>query len=111
MISSRLAKLIRGNESAWGAGLAVVVVGTAFKVGYWNFSRGVMVDTMEERHLKAMEHLKGARAFGSRAAKEREEKAPPLTAEQKEQLREYLELMKESRPDVYPQRKRRQLGG
>mmetsp|Transcript_27015 Transcript_27015/g.51091 ORF Transcript_27015/g.51091 Transcript_27015/m.51091 type:complete len:110 (+) Transcript_27015:143-472(+) len=107
MFSSRFNKLFTQNEGVWRAGLAVVVAGTAFKVAYFNFSRGVMVETMDERHIKATAHLKGAREFGSKMAREREDKAPPLTAEQKEQLQEYLKMLKESQPDLYPIESRR----
>jgi len=102
MFSSRFAKLVAQNKGAWRAGLAVVVAGTTFKVVYFNFSRGVMVDHMDRRHLQATEHLRNAREYGSKMAREREDRAPPLTPEQKQQLQEYLNLMKETQPDVYP---------
>ena len=35
------------NKAAWKAGLAIVTAGTAFKVVYFNFSRGLMVEHME----------------------------------------------------------------
>mmetsp|Transcript_2293 Transcript_2293/g.4923 ORF Transcript_2293/g.4923 Transcript_2293/m.4923 type:complete len:110 (+) Transcript_2293:188-517(+) len=102
MSSSRFLKLMAQNKSAWKAGLAVVTVGVTFKVTYFNFSRGVLVDHMDARHLKATENLKDARQFGIKMAKDREERAPPLTPEQREQLHEYLRLMKRTQPDVYP---------
>lgn len=61
-----------------------------------------MVDHMDQRHIQAIEHLKDRRDLAEQWQKEREEKAPPLTSEQKEQLQEYLKLMKASQPDVYP---------
>ena len=61
-----------------------------------------MVETMDTRHIKATEHLKEARQFGSEMLQKSEEDAPPLTSEQKEQLQQYLRLMKEGEPDVYP---------
>eukprot|EP00584_Thalassiosira_punctigera_P006964 CAMPEP_0172528068 /NCGR_PEP_ID=MMETSP1067-20121228/2580_1 /TAXON_ID=265564 ORGANISM="Thalassiosira punctigera, Strain Tpunct2005C2" /NCGR_SAMPLE_ID=MMETSP1067 /ASSEMBLY_ACC=CAM_ASM_000444 /LENGTH=108 /DNA_ID=CAMNT_0013311927 /DNA_START=69 /DNA_END=392 /DNA_ORIENTATION=+ len=102
MFFPRFAKLVARNKEVWRAGLAVVVMGTTFKFAYFNFSRGVMVNTMEQRHLQAAEHLRGAREYGSKKAREREDRAPPLTAEQKEQLREYLKLLRQAQPDVYP---------
>ncbi|KAL7533565.1 hypothetical protein ACHAXR_008225 [Thalassiosira sp. AJA248-18] len=102
MFSSRFAKLVSENRSAWKAGFAIVVAGATFKVAYFNFSRGVIVDHMDRRHLQATEHLRDAREFGSKMARERENRAPPLTAEQKEQLQEYLKLLREKQPDVYP---------
>ncbi len=46
--------------------------------------------------------MKDARKFGMKMARDREERAPPLTPEQREQLHEYLKLMKRTQPDVYP---------
>ncbi|KAL3767509.1 hypothetical protein ACHAWU_000172 [Discostella pseudostelligera] len=102
MFSSRFITHVAQNKSAWKAGLAIVVVGATFKVAYFNLSRGVMVDHMDRKHQQATEHLKGAREFGSKMAKEREDKAPSLTPEQRRQLQEYLKLMKVTQPDVYP---------
>lgn len=82
--------------------MAVVVVGSMFKVVYFNFSRGVMVDNMDKRHLQATEHLGKRREFGSQMAQERKDKAPQLTTEQEEQLQEYLRLMKETQPIIFP---------
>lgn len=75
---------------------------TTTKVAYFDFSRGIMVDHMETRHLQATEHLRDRRDLASKMAKEREDKAPPLTPEQKKQLQQYLELMKAKQPDVWP---------
>jgi hypothetical protein len=72
------------------------------QVVYFNFSRGLMVDHMERRHQSATEHLRGAREFGSIMAKRREDSVPSLTPEQREQLQEYLKLMRVTQPDVYP---------
>jgi len=58
---------------------------------------------MDRRHHAATEHLRDAREFGSRMAREREERAPPLTPEQREQLQEYLKLMRENQPNLYPE--------
>ncbi|KAL3784701.1 hypothetical protein HJC23_007710 [Cyclotella cryptica] len=102
MFSSRFVKLVLENKNAWVGGLAVVVLGTSFKVTYFNFSRGLLVDHMERRHLAATEHLKDARQFAQTKAKERENRLPPLTEEQREQLREYLRLLAEREPEVYP---------
>jgi hypothetical protein len=73
-----------------------------YQVTYFNFSRGVLVDHMEKRHLQATEHLKDARKFGQTMAKDREARLPPLTPEQREQMQEYLKLLKQTQPDVYP---------
>ena len=132
MFSSQFAKRVAENSSTWKTGLAIVTAGTVFKVcrcvvaieyiitilsnithllfccttttkvAYFDFSRGIMVDHMETRHLQATEHLKDRRDLASKMAKEREDKAPPLTPEQKKQLQQYLELMKAKQPDVWP---------
>mmetsp|Transcript_21146 Transcript_21146/g.38276 ORF Transcript_21146/g.38276 Transcript_21146/m.38276 type:complete len:110 (-) Transcript_21146:217-546(-) len=107
MFASRFAKLVGQNKGAWRVGMAVVVGGVTFKVVYFNFSRGLMVDNDHQRHIQATEHLRGAREFGSKMAKEREDKATPLTPEQKEQLQEYLQLLREAQPDVYPKESKR----
>jgi len=57
---------------------------------------------MDKRHIAATEHLNQARQFAQTKAKEREERLPPLTDEQREQLHEYLRLLKERDPEVYP---------
>ena len=75
------------------------------KVTYFNFSRGLLVDHMEKRHIAATQHLSKARNFAQDKAKDREERLPPLTDEQREQLREYLRLLAERDPEVYPNTK------
>merc|ERR1712086_439219 len=72
------------------------------QVVYFNFSRGVMVDHMDESHVQATQHLKGAREHGLKMAREREDNAPRLTLAQQAQLREYLQLVRETQPEVYP---------
>ena len=106
MFSSKFAKLASQNKGAWKAGLAIVVAGTTFKVVYFNFSRNILVDHMDRRHIQATKHLNNAREYGSAAAQEREEKVPQLSPEQKHQLQEYLRLMADNNPEVYPKQKR-----
>lgn len=72
------------------------------KVTYFNFSRGLLVDHMDRRHIAATEHLSKARQFAQVKAKDRAERLPPLTEDQREQLREYLRLQAEQDPEVYP---------
>lgn len=57
---------------------------------------------MDRRHLAATEHLKDARKFAQSKAKDRENRLPPLTEEQREQLHDYLRLLAEREPEVYP---------
>jgi flagellar biosynthesis/type III secretory pathway M-ring protein FliF/YscJ len=106
MFSSRFVKLASQNRSVWKAGLAVVVAGTTFKVVYFNFSRSILVDHMNQRDVQAREHLHSARQYGSEAAVEREERVPQLSPEQREQLKEYLRLMADNNPEVYPKPRR-----
>jgi len=106
MFSSRFTRLAAQNTGAWIAGLAVVVAGATFKVAYFNFSRGILVDHMDRRHVQATEHLHNARKYGSQAALEREERVPHLSTEQREQLHEYLKLMADNNPEVFPKQKR-----
>jgi cytochrome c1 len=57
---------------------------------------------MDRRHIAATEHLTKARQFAKDKAKDREDRLPPLTDEQREQLHEYLRLLAEREPEVYP---------
>lgn len=110
MVSSRFAQLVSQNKSTWKFGLAIVAAGATFKVVYFNFSRGLMVDHMDQRHVQATEHLVKARDFGYKKAMEREKaekSVPKLTPAQKQQLDEYLQLMREAQPDVYPKESKR----
>ena len=75
------------------------------KVTYFNFSRGLLVDHMDRRHIAATEHLSKARQFAQVKAKDREDRLPPLTEDQREQLREYLRLQAEQDPEAYPNTK------
>ena len=65
MFTSQFAKLVSQNKGAWKAGLAIVVAGTTFKVVYFNFSRNILVDHMDRRHIQATKHLNNAREYGS----------------------------------------------
>jgi len=103
MFSSSFFRLAATNKITWKLGISVVAAGVTLKT-YFSFSRGVLVDNMDRRHIEATEHLKGARAWGERKAKEREERTPALTPEQREQLNEYLRLLVDSQPEVYPKR-------
>jgi integrase len=69
---------------------------------YFSFSRGKIVDDTEERHRKATGHLKEAGQFAAWSHQDREERVPPLTPEQDEQLRNYLAFVAENSPIVFP---------
>ena len=56
----------------------------------------------DRRHIQATEHLRNARQYGSEAAQEREERTPELTSEQRQQLQQYLKLMADNEPEIYP---------
>mmetsp|Transcript_18057 Transcript_18057/g.40828 ORF Transcript_18057/g.40828 Transcript_18057/m.40828 type:complete len:111 (-) Transcript_18057:3905-4237(-) len=108
MFGSRSArKLFLENKAAWKTGLAIVTVGTAFKFVYFNFSRGLMVEHMESRHINATEHLRKARQYGADATQQRQDAQVTLSSEERAQLREYLQLMRETQKDVYPAESRR----
>lgn len=95
--------LSREQRRLWGIAAGIVVVGTVFKTAYFKFSRGLMIDSMDTRHLNATAHLKEAREFATWAEKDREARAPKLTPTQRRQLQEYLILMAENNKEVYPQ--------
>lgn len=58
-------------------------------------SRGLVVDGMEKNHMEAKKHLANAKKFAQWSEKDRHSRLPPLTKEQKAQLREYLDLVAE----------------
>jgi len=94
--------LSREQRRIWAIGTGVVVLGTGFKTSYFMFSRGLIVDDRDEIHRKATEHLKEASVFAEWAHEDREARAPPLTPEQEEQLRNYLAFVAENSPVVFP---------
>ena len=94
--------LTREQKRLWGIGASIFAVGTTFKFAYFQFSRGLMVEDMDARHLRAKAHLEESREFARWAEKDRNERAPELTNEQRKQLQAYLELMATYNPDVHP---------
>jgi len=94
--------LSRERKRLWGIGASIFVVGTTFKFAYFQFSRGLMVDDMDARHLRAKAHLEESRRFAQWAEKDRNDRAPELTDDQRKQLQAYLELMATFNPDVHP---------
>jgi hypothetical protein len=54
-----------------------------------------VVDGMTKRHLAATKHLGEAREFARWSEKDRHERVPPLTDEQRMQLQAYLDLVAE----------------
>jgi len=86
------------NQRVWGAIGSVIVAGTVFKVTYFRFCRDAMLDSAGKSHADATEHYREARKFAEWSAKDRAEKRadlPPLTPEQREQMRNYLRIMQE----------------
>lgn len=103
--------LTREQRRLWGVAAGVVVVGTIFKTAYFKFSRGLVIESMDARHMRATAHLREAREFASWAEKDRESRAPKLTPDQRRQLQEYLILMAENNREVYPQEKETGFSG
>lgn len=62
---------------------------------YFHFSRGLLVENMDRTHLEARKHLLEARKYAEWSEKDRQSRLPPLTAEQREQLQAYLDLVAE----------------
>jgi len=73
--------------------------------GYYYLSRQLIIDSLENRHLEARKNLNESQAFAVWAADERERRTPKLTPEQKEQLQNYLQLVAEQSPEIYPSRR------
>ena len=104
-MSSRFAfirNLSREQRRLWAIGAGIFAVGTLFKFAYFQFSRGLMVEDMDARHLRAKSHLEESRKFAKWAEKDRNERAPVLTDVQRKQLQQYLQLMAENNRDVHP---------
>lgn len=97
--------LSRDQRRLWGVAAGVVVLGTVFKTVYFKLSRGVVIESMDERHMKGVAHLQEARQFASWAEKDRESRAPKLTPDQRRQLQDYLSIMAENNTEVFPQKK------
>jgi hypothetical protein len=100
-------RIPRNVRRAWAIGAGVVVIGTAVKSYYFYYSRGVIIEDMDRTHLKATKNLNEAREFAEWSTKDRESRLPPLTEEQKKQLQNYLTLMAENNPKVFPENSRR----
>jgi len=102
MLFNGLRQMSYGQKRAWTVGIGVFSFGAAIKIGYFYFSRTLIVDNLEMQNISARKYLKESQEFGQWAAKDREKRAPPLTPEQQEQLQSYLVLMASSNKDVYP---------
>mmetsp|Transcript_18661 Transcript_18661/g.28208 ORF Transcript_18661/g.28208 Transcript_18661/m.28208 type:complete len:105 (+) Transcript_18661:181-495(+) len=92
---SWLQRLSSEQKRVWMIGGTILIAGSSFKYAYFQFSRGLILDGMEKKHLNAKEHLAEARSFARWSQKDRDERLPPLTEEQKKQLQSYLNLMAE----------------
>ena len=60
--------------------------------------RGILKEQANKTHLSATAHYREAREFAQWSSKDREERCaslPPLTPEQKKQMRAYLRMMQE----------------
>lgn len=90
------------RRRVWLIGTGVLVFGTFIKTVYFNATRGVLIADRDERHKQATAHLKEAHQFASWSQRDREERVPPLTPEQEEDLRNYLAFVAENSPMVFP---------
>jgi len=89
---------LTANQKVWGAIGGVIVTGTLFKVSYFRMCRDAMQNSAGKDHADATEHYRKAREFAEWSAKDRAEKRadlPPVTPEQREQMRKYLRIMQE----------------
>lgn len=62
----------------------------------------MIVNDVEELHRQAKTHEKEAGQFAAWSHQDREQRVPPLTPEQDEQLRNYLAFVVENSPIVFP---------
>jgi hypothetical protein len=75
-----------------------LIIFSFFKVGFFRFSRTVLVEQANQSHHDATEHYREAKDFAKWSAKDRAERRaslPPLTPEQAKQMRAYLRVMQE----------------
>jgi len=64
-------------------------------VAYFNFSRNLIVRDTDRQHREGVERLKEAKEFAEWSRKDRESRLPKLTAEQKDQMRNYLRIVED----------------
>jgi hypothetical protein len=67
-------------------------------VKYFQYCRGTLVDHADKQHIEATESYRKAKEFAAWSRKDRLEKTqelPPLTDEQRKQMRQYLRIMQE----------------
>lgn len=64
-------------------------------MAYFKFSRGRLVSDSNRQQEEAIKHLQEARNFAEWSKKDREARLPKLTEEQRQQLKEYLELIEQ----------------
>lgn len=62
----------------------------SLQVAYFGFSRKLIVDGNDRTQREGMERLREAKEFSEWSKKDRESRLPPLTDEQREQMRQYL---------------------
>mmetsp|Transcript_7686 Transcript_7686/g.19133 ORF Transcript_7686/g.19133 Transcript_7686/m.19133 type:complete len:115 (+) Transcript_7686:467-811(+) len=89
---------LTANQRVWSAIGGVIVAGTAFKITYFQYCRDAMLKEGAKSHLNATEHYREAREFAKWSAEDRAKKRaelPPLTPEQREQMRNYIRIMQE----------------
>jgi len=70
-----------------------IAAGTVVKVSYFTFSRRLLVDDHQRKEKEGLDRLAEAREFAKWSKKDRESRLPPLTEEQKEQMRNYLKIV------------------
>ena len=86
-------QLSREKQRAWGVISGVVMVGTAVKVSYFNFSRGLILSDTERQQKEGYARLEEARRFADWSKKDREARLPSLTPEQEAEMGRYLRLV------------------
>ena len=68
------------------------------KAAYFWFTRRLLVEHSHNTHLEATENYREAKEFAKWSLEDREERLkglPPLTSEQKQQVKAYLRIMQQ----------------
>lgn len=64
-------------------------------MAYFSFSRSLIVSDTKRQQLDGVERLREAREFAEWSRKDREARFPKLNPEQREQMRQYLQLVEQ----------------
>ncbi|GKY95093.1 hypothetical protein MPSEU_000473300 [Mayamaea pseudoterrestris] len=83
------------QKRVYAAVAGAIIGGSLFKVWYFNFSRKLIVNDSDRQQREGLERLQEARQFAKWSKNDRESRLPQLTAEQRQQMKSYLEIVEQ----------------